>query len=167
MGLYQTWEEKVNRTHAGDRKAHEYINEYYEKEKKAYAKILSEKNAEISGPVKELAEQYGLEPFEMTAFIDGINTSLEETVEPEGLEEDTAVTLRIVWDKLYYNMHKAKAPWLYELEEWDGVLEEEKRAEITKQYRIDSQAVSNKVGRNDPCPCGSGKKYKKCCGAGI
>jgi preprotein translocase subunit SecA len=24
-----------------------------------------------------------------------------------------------------------------------------------------------KVGRNDPCPCGSGKKYKKCCGAGV
>ena len=22
---------------------------------------------------------------------------------------------------------------------------------------------SKKVGRNDPCPCGSGKKYKKCC----
>ena len=27
-------------------------------------------------------------------------------------------------------------------------------------------ATSVKVGRNDPCPCGSGKKYKKCCGAG-
>ena len=26
-------------------------------------------------------------------------------------------------------------------------------------------AVSTKIGRNDPCPCGSGKKYKKCCGA--
>ncbi|MCG2697671.1 SEC-C domain-containing protein [Candidatus Parcubacteria bacterium] len=25
-------------------------------------------------------------------------------------------------------------------------------------------ASGNKVGRNDPCPCGSGKKYKKCCG---
>jgi SEC-C motif-containing protein len=24
-----------------------------------------------------------------------------------------------------------------------------------------------KVGRNDPCPCGSGKKYKKCCGSGA
>ena len=24
-----------------------------------------------------------------------------------------------------------------------------------------------KVGRNDPCPCGSGKKYKKCCGRGV
>lgn len=27
------------------------------------------------------------------------------------------------------------------------------------------QRVSAKIGRNDPCPCGSGKKYKKCCGA--
>src|SRR5437867_516432 len=25
--------------------------------------------------------------------------------------------------------------------------------------------VIQKIGRNDPCPCGSGKKYKKCCGA--
>ena len=25
---------------------------------------------------------------------------------------------------------------------------------------------SPKIGRNDPCPCGSGKKYKKCCGKG-
>ena len=25
-------------------------------------------------------------------------------------------------------------------------------------------APAKKVGRNDPCPCGSGKKYKKCCG---
>jgi preprotein translocase subunit SecA len=24
--------------------------------------------------------------------------------------------------------------------------------------------AGNKVGRNDPCPCNSGKKYKKCCG---
>ncbi len=28
-----------------------------------------------------------------------------------------------------------------------------------------TQRVSEKVGRNQPCPCGSGKKYKKCCGA--
>lgn len=27
--------------------------------------------------------------------------------------------------------------------------------------------VGEKVGRNDPCPCGSGKKYKKCCGKGV
>ncbi len=27
------------------------------------------------------------------------------------------------------------------------------------------QRAAEKIGRNDPCPCGSGKKYKKCCGA--
>ena len=36
--------------------------------------------------------------------------------------------------------------------------------------RLDAAAIpfqrgAPKVGRNDPCPCGSGKKYKKCCGA--
>ena len=28
-------------------------------------------------------------------------------------------------------------------------------------------AASNKIGRNEPCPCGSGKKYKKCCGTAV
>ncbi|MGH7576811.1 MAG: SEC-C metal-binding domain-containing protein, partial [Longimicrobiales bacterium] len=27
--------------------------------------------------------------------------------------------------------------------------------------------AEDKVGRNDPCPCGSGRKYKKCCGIGV
>lgn len=31
--------------------------------------------------------------------------------------------------------------------------------------RQQAQRISNKVGRNEPCPCGSGKKFKKCCGA--
>ncbi len=30
-----------------------------------------------------------------------------------------------------------------------------------------SQGASKKIGRNDPCPCGSGKKYKKCCGKNV
>ncbi|HPQ47262.1 MAG TPA: SEC-C metal-binding domain-containing protein, partial [Clostridia bacterium] len=59
---------------------------------------------------------------------------------------------------------KAKANWLYLLKEWDNVLSLEERVEIKKQYNVDNTAVSQKVGRNDPCPCGSGKKYKKCCG---
>ncbi|MBQ5777306.1 MAG: SEC-C domain-containing protein, partial [Oscillospiraceae bacterium] len=33
------------------------------------------------------------------------------------------------------------------------------------EVRKTPRRVSTKVGRNDPCPCGSGKKYKKCCGA--
>jgi preprotein translocase subunit SecA len=39
------------------------------------------------------------------------------------------------------------------------------RAGILKQTPLErKQPVGQKVGRNDPCPCGSGKKYKKCCG---
>ena len=36
--------------------------------------------------------------------------------------------------------------------------------QISRKEAARPQAVSKKVGRNDPCPCGSGKKYKKCCG---
>jgi preprotein translocase subunit SecA len=31
--------------------------------------------------------------------------------------------------------------------------------------RQEPRRVEDKVGRNDPCPCGSGKKHKKCCGS--
>jgi preprotein translocase subunit SecA len=34
-----------------------------------------------------------------------------------------------------------------------------------RQVQVGGQHTSEKVGRNDPCPCGSGKKYKKCHGA--
>jgi len=46
---------------------------------------------------------------------------------------------------------KVRGKWLYE----DG--------DMVKQQPLKREAP--KVGRNDPCPCGSGKKYKKCCGA--
>jgi len=61
-------------------------------------------------------------------------------------------------------MFVAKADWLYTLPEWENILTIEKMVEIKKQYNVDNTATSNKVGRNEPCPCGSGKKYKKCCG---
>jgi len=33
----------------------------------------------------------------------------------------------------------------------------------TKQIKRDRPVKAQAVGRNDPCPCGSGKKFKKCC----
>lgn len=38
----------------------------------------------------------------------------------------------------------------------------EKMMSILKQ-KDSNKSVSKKIGRNDPCPCGSGKKYKRCC----
>ena len=42
----------------------------------------------------------------------------------------------------------------------EGAPEEESRGSVTLKK-------SDKVGRNDPCPCGSGKKYKNCCGRNV
>ena len=66
---------------------------------------------------------------------------------------------------LYKNMVEAKAEWLYTLEEWNPLITEERRAELYKEQKKSNTIVKEKkVGRNDPCPCGSGKKYKFCCG---
>jgi len=48
------------------------------------------------------------------------------------------------------SFRKAAGRWLYV----DGVINPKP-----------AQRVAAKVGRNDPCPCGSGRKFKKCCGA--
>ena len=54
---------------------------------------------------------------------------------------------------------------LYELPQWKEIFSEEELKRLYKEQR-ESRTVrkEKKVGRNDPCPCGSGKKYKKCCG---
>jgi len=39
-----------------------------------------------------------------------------------------------------------------------------KKGKTTKKPAVKKAKPEVKVGRNDPCPCGSGKKYKKCCG---
>jgi len=52
------------------------------------------------------------------------------------------------------------ADWVVNLNEW-------RLANYQPMQSIDPRGGSasrKKVGRNDPCPCGSGKKYKKCCG---
>ncbi len=45
-----------------------------------------------------------------------------------------------------------------------AALREPDRAEPSRESKPQPVTVGVKVGRNDPCPCGSGKKYKKCCG---
>jgi len=43
-------------------------------------------------------------------------------------------------------------------------IEAEKKL-IKETKKVDPLQAKTEPGRNDPCPCGSGKKYKKCCGA--
>jgi preprotein translocase subunit SecA len=101
----------------------------------------------------------------MTGFLDGINDSLKTPNPIEEMTEDTEVSLDYDPEKLYYNMVAAKADWLYGLPEWNDILSEERRKELYKEQKASGTVhVEKKPGRNDPCPCGSGKKYKFCCG---
>ncbi len=166
MSYFSEWNEKVESA-ARQAEYNEFVKEYYELEAGAYRQILEAyPEGEWSGTAKELADKLEFQGNMVVflGFLDGINSSLKETMDLDAVTDETPVTLDIDFEKLYYNMLEAKAKWLFDMDAWDGVLAAEKREEIAKQYRVDHIAVSNKVGRNSPCPCGSGKKYKKCCG---
>lgn len=119
----------------------------------------------ISGTVQELADKFEMDVVLFGGFLDGINESLKEPNPVDTIEADSQVTIDIDLEKLYYNMVAAKAEWLYELPQWDKLLDEEKRKELYKAQKRSMIVVKGKkIGRNEPCPCGSGKKYKFCCG---
>lgn len=162
MGLYQKWSDLCDQPRS-QQEATLYWNTYFEVEKEAYIKILSEKETVVKGSISELADKFGMTKVQVAGFIDGINTSLEEEIDLDSLTEDSEVELKIIFEKLYENMLNAKAEWLYKLKEWDDILSAEERQDIKRNFDKSRMAVSTKVGRNDPCPCGSGKKYKKCC----
>ncbi len=163
MGLNEQWKEMAS-AERGRQQNDAFWNGYLEKEKDNYVYILDSRLNKLEGTTEELAARFGMDPVVFTGFLDGINTSLVNELDLESLAPDTVLSMEIDFEKLYWNMLDAKADWLYTLEQWDGILTQEKRSEITRQFRQSKIAVSSKVGRNDPCICGSGKKYKKCCG---
>ena len=138
---------------------------YFEKEKEIYAQLLKNPDEVVKGTVKELAEKYDVDIMTMTGFLDGIDESLVESNPIEEMEEDTEVNLGFDKALLYKNMVAAGADWLYELEEWNDIFDEETRKALYKEQKSSTTIVKDKkVYPNDPCPCVSGKKYKKFCG---
>ena len=139
---------------------------YFQKEKSVYEQILEDPKKEVKGTVKELSEKFDMSIELMTGFLDGIEESLIKPNNIDEITEDSEVSLLYDPEKLYMNMVGCNAEWLYTLPQWDKIFTEEKRKELYKTEKSSKTIVKPpKVGRNDPCPCGSGKKYKKCCGA--
>ena len=166
MSLYSQWQELIN-AHTSEAELRRFWDGYFKAETEAYKKILSAHKAEYAGREEELAQFFGMPAEIFIGFIDGINTSLRSELPLEEIEKDTEIKLDIDFEKLYYNMLDCKAEWLYTLKEWEPILTPERRKEITHEFRTSKMFVKTaEPGRNDPCPCGSGKKYKKCCGAG-
>lgn len=162
MSLYKEW---INEQKKGASNPN-FWGDWFELEKSTYQKILQNDNRVIEGTLKEIASDYDLTPVQLIAFMDGIKESLNKDLEDlDSYEEDSQVLLDINYEKLLYNMHQAKAQWLYNLEEWDKIFSKEKQKEIEDQYHYGRTVVKGpKIGRNEPCPCGSGKKYKNCHG---
>lgn len=166
MTLLENWRSLAYGDGLNDKERERLWSGYFAIEKGIYEQILSDPSQVVEGTVKELAEKYHTEVLIMTGFLDGISESLLGYENPiETMDENTVVKIQIDPEKLYYNMVAAKADWLYNLPMWDQILTEERRKELYKQQKASGTIVKGpKIGRNDPCPCGSGLKYKKCCG---
>ena len=54
--------------------------------------------------------------------------------------------------------------WLCVQDFGKGISKEKQKELYLEQKKSGTIVKPHKIGRNDPCPCGSGKKYKLCCG---
>ena len=163
--ILEQWRAIAYDQQADRNKLQRFWANYFNIEKGIYEQLLSNPDEVVTGTVKELAEKYGQEVLTMVGFLDGINDSLVTPNPIEEMDEDTKVSLAFDKEKLYKNMVDAKADWLYNLPAWDEIFDAEtKHALYLEQKKSGTVVVGKKIGRNDPCPCGSGKKYKKCCG---
>ena len=165
MALLKTWRDMAYSETANKGDLQRLWTSYFQQESDIYAELLKNPDEEVKGTVKELAEKYGVEILIMTGFLDGINDSLKTPNPIDDMEEDTVVSLAFDKELLYKNMVAAGADWLYELPEWEAIFDEDTRKTLYREQKSSTTVVKpEKVYPNDPCPCGSGKKYKKCCG---
>ena len=166
MALLEDWRTLAYNEKADRGQMQKLWADYFAKEKDIYAELLKNPDDEVKGTVKELADKYGLDLMFMTGFLDGINDSLKTPNPIEEMTEDTEVSLAFDKELLYKNMVGAGADWLYGLPEWEAIFDEDKRKALYHEQKISGTVKREgaKVYPNDPCPCGSGKKYKKCCG---
>jgi len=164
MSLYKQWTQNLESIKTQE-DYQAFFNEYMSKETECYRNILQAKNPVIEGKIKDLAEKNNMAEVEFMGFLDGANSSFREKLNLDDLTEESEISAELDFEKLLWNMHDAKAEWLYGMKEWEEIFDEEKRKQIKKEYNRSKTVVKGeKTGRNDPCPCGSGLKYKKCCG---
>lgn len=163
MTLYEEWKELIgNQT---EETFQEFWEEYSGAETKLYSAILDDPAKKITGTLGELAKEHDIRPVIYMGFLDGINDSLKKGNDFEQFDETSQVEIEIEPETLFYNMLAADAEYLYGLPQWEDILGIDKMKEIVKAYKKSKTVVKGKkIGRNEPCPCGSGKKYKHCCG---
>jgi len=165
MGLLQDWNKIAFNERADKEELRKFWDRYFVLEKGVYEQLLENPDEVVEGTVKELADKYDLEVMAMVGFLDGIQESLITPNDLDDLTEDSHVSLAFDKERLYKNMVDAQADWLYELPQWKEIFTEEQLHQFyIEQKKSGTVVKEKKIYPNDPCPCGSGKKYKKCCG---
>ena len=166
MGILKDWRDHAYGLDDRTPEGKQFWLNYFGVEKGIYEQLLEDPTQVITCTVKELAEKYDTTIELITGFLDGIDDSLKNSNNLDDVDENSTVTIDIDTEKLYMNMVGCNAEWLYTLPQWDKIYSKEQQKELYKKEKSSHTVVkAPKVGRNDPCPCGSGKKYKKCCGA--
>lgn len=164
MSLYKNWTDMVVE-YVKTRGEAAFWKEYGAIETKIYTKLLADRKKDLEGKFEDLAKEFEVDDIFFMGFLDGINDSLNEQLDLENINKEDTINVNVDFEKLYFNMLEAKADYLYGLSQWDGIFSTEKRKEIHSNWKNSKTVVNkNKIGRNEPCPCGSGKKYKQCCG---
>ena len=135
-------------------------------------KFLNTRNERINFLDKEKAKE-----IEKSIFLQSIDLNwkshiqyLEQLRQVIGLrsygQRDPLVEYKKEAFDLFENLlNKLKLDFVTILMNLKIVQEEIKKTEEIKKNKIDPKYVGKKMSRNEPCLCGSGKKYKKCCGA--
>lgn len=112
------------------------------------------------------AEDVDMQELIIEALVAHFSTSAFECIEQYLELEETGYMVDM--DELLYGYYKAMNEAHPLLETWrtDAIERNEFFEKEMQSMKLPSftQEQTTKVGRNDPCPCGSGKKFKKCCG---
>lgn len=167
MTLFEQWKDLIKEQSEESFKV--FWDEYSKAEMAIYSDILKRADdnlGTLSGRVGDLCDKFDVRDIIFLGFLDGVESSLtNELQDLNEIDLDTEIDLKINLRELLYNMFKANAEHLYGLEEWKEIFTDDEIKEIYKKFRRSRTIVkAKKIGRNDPCPCGSGKKYKHCCG---
>ena len=130
------------------------------------------KEAKTQTAEKILIDAYNrTEDLEMKeTLLDALTSHLSPQAFPliEDFLAQNKIAMAFDMDKLFYSYYKAMAKEHSLLATWRGSVVEREEQFEREINEINMQDIFReefgKVGRNDPCVCGSGKKFKKCCG---
>ena len=161
--LYEEW--ISNSRDSSGMVSDKFWKAYMPREKAIYEALLESKTSAFKTTIADFAKDYDLQVFEAVGFFDGISEALNEEFNAEDATEKTQIDVSFEFETLFRKMVDYKAKHLYQLPGWNNIMDADKQKVLIKEQQKSGMIVKDKkIGRNDPCPCESGKKYKKCCG---